>query len=143
MIHQIPETTKYYHWPTAGRGELIVREKDYQRMNKLLLKQAYANLNIAKTSTETWLKAVAAVAKVDTWGQVVKGRKEVSIETISATQPAVATLNTGLIKKKKKRLNDETQEAATEAKTTGREKADTAGSMASGEELVSKRPKLE
>ena len=142
IIQQIPETTKYYHWPAAGRGELIIKEKDYQRMNKLLLKQDYANLDIAKTSTETWLKAVSAVAKMDTWGHVINGRKEISIETISATQPAVATLNTGLIKKKKKRLNDETQEPTTEAKATGNETADTVGSVASGEEFVIKRPKL-
>ena len=142
VVDHVPESTKHYYWPTAGRGELIIKEKDYQRMNKLLLKQDYANADIAEASTETWLKAVAAVAKTESWGQVVTGRKEVLTETVTAVQPAVATLNTGLIKKKKKRPNEETHEPATKINLTGHEMAGTAETTASGDGLASKRPKL-
>ncbi|KAL8825925.1 MAG: hypothetical protein Q9191_004112 [Dirinaria sp. TL-2023a] len=151
IIEKIPETTEYYYWPAAGRGEAILKEKDYQRMNKLLLKQDYANADIAKASTETWLKAVAAAAKTgSSWGQEIDGRKEILIEPTSTSttaaaqqQPAVATLNTGLIKKKKKKRPDhEIQEPVVveEAQSAGN---GTAKRMTSDDGVASKRPRLE
>ena len=105
-ISDIPEKTEHYYWPTAGRGEIVIREKAYQRMNKLLLKLDYANEQIAKESSEKWLKEVAAVAKTDKWGQTIFGQKESPQRTSGAAQPAATTLNTGLIKKKKRPIDD-------------------------------------
>ncbi len=119
LVGDIPEKTKYYYWPIAGRGEIVIREKSYQRMNKLLLKLDYANEEIAKKSSEKWLKEVAAVAKRDKWGQLAVGQKEVTQAISDAAQPAATTLNMGLVKKKKKRPHSEGELVVTDQSSNG------------------------
>jgi len=119
LVGDIPEKTKYYYWPIAGRGEIVIREKSYQRMNKLLLKLDYANEEIAKKSSEKWLKEVAAVAKRDKWGELAVGQKEVTQAISDAAQPAATTLNMGLVKKKKKRPHGEGELVVTDQSSNG------------------------
>lgn len=115
LVDDIPNETKYYYWPIAGRGEIVIRERLYQRMNKLLLKLDYANQETARNSSEKWLKEVAAVAKRAHWGQLVVGQGEVTQAISDAAQPAARTLNMGLVKKKKKkRPHDEVELVATD-----------------------------
>lgn len=118
-VDDIPEETKYYYWPTAGRGEIVIREKSYQRMNKLLLKLDYSNSEIARKSSEQWLKEVAAVAKLDDWGQLIVGQKEVAQAVLDILPPAATTLNMGLVKKKKKRPYDGGDLVATDPSSNG------------------------
>jgi len=119
LVDDIPKQTKYYYWPIAGRGEIVIREKSYQRMNKLLLKLDYANELIARKSSEKWLKEVAAVAKQDDWGQLVVGQKEMTQAVCDVVQPAATTLNMRLVKKKKKRPYDEHELVATDKSSNG------------------------
>lgn len=98
-------------WTEPDPGPLMLSEKDYQRMMNLLLKQDYANTDVATKSTGAWINAVAVAANVSEWGWPVHGRSKIHILAAKTAQPAVNTLNVGLIKKKKKKhLIDETEE---------------------------------
>lgn len=67
----------YYHWPTAGRGEWVVDEKDYHRVMELLLCLDFARLELAVGSTRRW---VAEVGVGSAFGVDVTGRREVVVE---------------------------------------------------------------
>lgn len=111
-ISELPKETKYYYWPASGRGEIVIREKAYQRINKFLLKMDYTNEEIAKKSTEKWLGEVAAVAGKHSWGQSVVGQNQAILEAPVDAPPTAATLNMGLVKRKKKRPIDDGNGAA-------------------------------
>jgi len=145
LVDDIPQETKYYYWPIAGRGEIVIREKSYQRMNKLLLKLDYANEEIARKSSEKWLKEVAALAKRDKWGQLVVGQKEVTQAICDAGQPAATTLNMGLVKKKKKRPYDEGEPVTTDGSSNGANDKSLVNEGANilGPGLVRKKAKLD
>ncbi|EPE27947.1 hypothetical protein GLAREA_04738 [Glarea lozoyensis ATCC 20868] len=99
----IPVTTAYYHWPSAGRGQVVVDETDYKRNTELLLRLDFANLDLATSSSKRWTSEVRSgvsgnMRKV--WGQTVVGERTVEQ---SATSVASATpINTIVIKKKRK-----------------------------------------
>lgn len=97
-----PEKTRYYYWPTNARGEVVLREKDYLRVNNLLIHLDYANEEIAAKSTKRWINDVAVVGRVENWGYTVQGRKQVHVVTKDVSSCATV-LDTGLMRKTKRR----------------------------------------
>jgi len=102
-----PEETRHFYWPRSSRGEVVLRPKDYERVGRLLLRQDYANEEVATESTRKWVNGVAERADIKTWGFVVVGEvalpTEVQASSNGASGPAV--LNAGLIRKKKRLLD--------------------------------------
>ncbi|KAA6413075.1 MAG: dna damage response rtt109 protein [Lasallia pustulata] len=107
-----PERTKYYLWPSASRGEVVLAEKDYKRVNDLLLRLDYADKETALKSTERWIDEVAVAAGQKSWGMTVEGAKESSIAD-DAEEANPTSLDMTLIKKKKRvSAEGDVQEAA-------------------------------
>ncbi|KAL9128770.1 MAG: hypothetical protein Q9217_002619 [Psora testacea] len=103
-IEDQPEKTKCYYWPTSSRGEVVLRQKDYDRVGRFLLRQDYANKEVAVKSTRKWVNNVAERAGIKNWGKIVVGEKEVAIAaqaTINGGSGA-NLLGAGLIRKKKR-----------------------------------------
>lgn len=104
-----PESTAYYSWTPEGRGQVIVDETDYHRINELLLRLDFADLELASSSSKRWINEVrsGSGSMSDSWGQFVTGTKAVEIanKTVGA---GVATLNVGLVRKKRKSLEEST-----------------------------------
>ena len=98
----LPEKTRYYHWPATARGEVVLREKDYRRVNNLLIHLDYATEEIAAKSTKRWIDDVSVVGRVENWGHTVQGRKHVDVVTKDINSCATL-LDTSLVRKKKRR----------------------------------------
>lgn len=114
-IRAQPAKTRYYYWPPSARGEVVLREKDYQRVNNLLLHLDYANEGIAAKSTKRWIDDVAVIGRVEKWGRAVDGQKVVD-QVIKNVETSVAMLDTGLVRKKKRKgddINGPTESAST------------------------------
>ncbi|KAL8643516.1 MAG: hypothetical protein Q9210_007640, partial [Variospora velana] len=72
-----PEKTTYYFWPPATRGTVVLPQKHYDRVNKLLLHLDYATLDVAIESTKRWVGDVGMCAgRQEGWGIEVVGEKE-------------------------------------------------------------------
>ena len=111
-IQDPPEQTRSYYWPKTSRGEVVLRQKDYQRVGSLLLRLDYADRNIAIDSSSKWISDVAQRAGLKTWGRNVAGTKTTSSTRDSITDAKPAMLNAGLIKKKKRQAEDMDREVA-------------------------------
>ena len=96
-----PERTKYYLWPSTSRGEVVLPEKDYRRVNDLLLRLDYADKEIAVKSTERWIDEVAIAAGRESWGVNVEGRMEPALAE-DAKEVKSTELNMMLVRKKKR-----------------------------------------
>lgn len=108
-----PETTPYYVWRPAGRGQVIVEESDYKRITELLLRLDFANLKLASSSSSRWINEVRSGAfgdMRDAWGQVVTGTKVIEVQSAAAAA-GVNTLNMNLVRKKRKAADEEVKEA--------------------------------
>lgn len=106
-----PESTAYYCWRPEGRGQVIVDETDYHRINELLLRLDFADLDLASSSSKRWINEVrsGAGSMGDAWGQLVTGTKVTEI-TSKTGGAGITTLNVGLVRKKRKSSADEPQE---------------------------------
>ncbi|GKT79605.1 H3 K56 histone acetylation protein KAT11 [Colletotrichum tofieldiae] len=93
-----PISTAYYYWPAEGRGRKIVDENDYKRVNELLLRLDFANLDIATSGTRRW---ISEVGMGDSWGLEVTGTKETPAP--SPNEPSTGIVNNlaGLVKRKR------------------------------------------
>ncbi|KAB8303648.1 hypothetical protein EYC80_005042 [Monilinia laxa] len=113
-----PESTAYYSWKPEGRGQVIVDEADYHRINELLLRLDFADLELASSSSKRWINEVrsGAGSMSDAWGQSVTGTKVTEI-TNKSNGAGVTTLNTGLVRKKRKSSTEEPQEPTLAANT--------------------------
>ena len=113
-----PEKTKCYFWPTSGRGEIILREKDYQRINTLMLRLDYADEEIAARSTKRWINDVAVVGGVEKWGHSVSGKRQIHIVNQQVVGSNPTMLDLGLVRRKKRRNEDDSsaQEQVTNSK---------------------------
>lgn len=100
------ETTKYYHWPKAGRGAVVLREKDYRRVGKLLIHLDYADEKIAAESTERWIREVGTASGDLKWGTVVHGRRQTPVVNHAIDKSGASMLDIGLMRKKR-RVNDD------------------------------------
>ncbi|KAL2062677.1 hypothetical protein VTL71DRAFT_5749 [Oculimacula yallundae] len=99
-----PETSAYYNWRPEGRGQIVVDESDYKRVTELLLRLDFANLELATSSSTRWINEVRSGAwgsTGDSWGQTVTGTKTLEVRA-AAGVTGVATLNMGLMRKKRK-----------------------------------------
>ncbi|TGO62632.1 hypothetical protein BCON_0018g00250 [Botryotinia convoluta] len=114
-----PESTAYYTWKPEGRGQVIVDETDYHRINELLLRLDFADLDLASSSSKRWINEVrsGAGSMGDTWGQLVTGTKVTEI-TNKTSGAGVTTLNVGLVRKKRKSSTDEPHEPNPTVTTT-------------------------
>ena len=102
---KLPEKTNYYYWPSSSRGEVVLREKDYQRVNKLMLNLDYANKNIATKSTKRWTNDVSVMAG-KSWGQIIVGKREPEVASHITIVSDPTMLNAGLVRKKKRGNED-------------------------------------
>ncbi len=101
----LPEKTEHYYWPSSSRGEVVLREKDYQRVNKLMLHLDYANKDIGTKSTQRWINDVSVMSK-KCWGQIVVGKREPEKVSQIAARPTATVLNAGIIRRKKRGNED-------------------------------------
>lgn len=101
-MRDLPEETKYYYWPRSSRGEVILKQKDYQRAGSLLLRLDYADKDVATDSTQKWISDVAERAGLKAWGRHVAGKQSASARMDAVTDAKPAMLNAGLIRKKKR-----------------------------------------
>ncbi|KAJ8071186.1 hypothetical protein OCU04_001525 [Sclerotinia nivalis] len=106
-----PESTAYYCWRPEGRGQVIVDETDYHRINELLLRLDFADLDLASSSSKRWINEVrsGAGSMGDAWGQSVTGTKVTESKNKTAGA-GVTTLNVGLVRKKRKSSTEEPRE---------------------------------
>lgn len=106
-IQNQPEETKWYYWPGSSRGEIVLREKDYQRIGNLLLRLDYANEEVARDSSKKWVSEVAEKAGVQSWGRAVVGSVPVAVNSDAKTSDVTPTLlNVGLVRKKKRPVEE-------------------------------------
>ena len=129
---------KAYYWPRACRGEVVLPETAYKSVCDLLLTLDYVDETLAATSTKQWVNAVAKTASLDTWGQVVIGRRLVSnpdaLKDSRSSGPVM--LNSSLLRKKKRPI--ETNELDVIAFPEAQEAAP---QILSGS-LIRKKPKM-
>ncbi|QDS68779.1 hypothetical protein FKW77_005548 [Venturia effusa] len=92
-VSNLPAETKYYTWPTASRGDIVLDEKKYKKATELLLKLDFANRGIAETSTKTWIDELAVLGgrEAGGWGREVEGKKVAQAQTQISTPPTVTT----------------------------------------------------
>jgi regulator of Ty1 transposition protein 109 len=99
-----PAISAYYIWTPEARGQVIVEEADYKRITELLLRLDFANLELATSSSKRWVDEVRSGAwgdAKDSWGQTVTGLQVFEVQK-AAGAAGVATLNMGLVRKKRK-----------------------------------------
>ena len=121
-MRDLPEQTMYYYWPKSSRGEVILRQRDYQRAGSLLLQLDYADKNVATDGTGKWIRDVAGRAGLKTWGWQVVGRKITAAKRDPITDAKPAMLNAGLMRKKKRpaeEIDGGGVEAESESKESG------------------------
>lgn len=108
----LPEKTKYYYWPTAGRGAVLLSEKDYKKALDHLLKLDFSTVENAAASTTAWMAYVGSLIgeeSAEGRNMVVVGRREVSVNTEApkeigegaARANGVNTVNVLSVKKRK------------------------------------------
>lgn len=104
-INHRAEKTRYYYWPTCGRGELVLREKDYQRINRLMLHLDYSDEENTARSTNRWVNDVAVVGRIEKWGNSIEGKMTVQPSEQNLVKPEASTLDLNLMRRK--RRNDD------------------------------------
>lgn len=144
-------STRYYYWPEAGRGQVVLDESGYNRAVELLLHLEFAKLDVAITSTARWVSEVNVGAK---WGLEIVGLREKPVQrntsssdTGAVNNPSgliqrkrlaenvvVNTLGAGLVRKKAKTADDD------DASTSRQQAAQPQVNVLSGG-LVRKKPK--
>lgn len=66
--------------PPAEASALVLPPKHYARVNRLLLRLDYANLDVAAESSERWIDDVGICAGKEDWGFEVMGEMEMEME---------------------------------------------------------------
>ena len=105
-IRALPVETKYIFWPELGRGEILLTQKDYDRVGDQLLRMDYADVGIARDSTRKWINDVAEKAGVLHWGRRVIGSRSDPVVVVVNGSANPTLLNAGLIRKKKRPVDD-------------------------------------
>ncbi|KAJ9266073.1 hypothetical protein DTO212C5_6512 [Paecilomyces variotii] len=115
--------THAFHWPEAGRGHVVLSDRDYKTANDCLIDQDFETQELAVASTKTWVDKVASLADELIWGERVVGKK--SINEGSSSQSETANLmDIGLVRKRKKEAEDDNTAAHTASDAAGPEAAD-------------------
>lgn len=105
-IKSQPEETEHYYWPRSSRGEVILRQKDYQGVNNLLMHLDYATQEEAIDSTRKWINDVAERAGVKRWGQTVVGTVPIHTKLDATGVDLKPILLSAVLMRKKKRPAD-------------------------------------
>ncbi|KAI9722910.1 MAG: hypothetical protein M1812_001358 [Candelaria pacifica] len=112
--HIQPAHSEYYVWPTTSRGQLVVGELDYKRVNDLLLRLDFCDEEAASNSTRRWIDEVGiAAGTTQTWGYLINGERE-TCQAHERVPAATGTLNQGLIRRKRKSSMGDAVEPAKE-----------------------------
>ncbi|KAG5915994.1 hypothetical protein E4U42_007854 [Claviceps africana] len=134
------KTTRYYHWPTAGRGSRIVNESTYKRITELMLHSDFSTLDKAVASTARWIREGGLGN--DDWGRHVTGQKDAGPrvregERTASSGVAAVVVNDlgGLVKRKRPGTSRDGAEAE------GTERKDEPGVHVLGGGLVRKKAK--
>ncbi|KAJ9227297.1 hypothetical protein DTO027B5_698 [Paecilomyces variotii] len=115
--------THAFHWPEAGRGHVVLSDRDYKTANDCLIDQDFETQELAVASTKTWVDKVASLADELIWGERVVGKK--SINEGSSSQSETANLmDIGLVRKRKKEAKDDNTATNTASDAAGAEVAD-------------------
>jgi regulator of Ty1 transposition protein 109 len=102
---ELQSTTVPFHWPEAGRGDVVLSEADYKTMMDGVLDHFYDADEIV-TSTKLYIDQVASLADELTWGKRVAGTHSPQ-DTINQSVSTNNILDSGLIRKRKKPEGDE------------------------------------
>ena len=100
-IQAQPEETKSYNWPVLSRGEVVLRQKDYEKVGTLLLRLDYADEEIAADSTRKWIDDIAQIAGVKNWGYTVTGEFVPPVINDAGNGANPAVLDVRLLRKRK------------------------------------------
>lgn len=69
------ESSPYYKWPAASRGQVVLDSTAYQRVHDLLLRLEFRDLNAAIESTQKWTEEVSmTTGATNDWGRTVEGQ---------------------------------------------------------------------
>jgi regulator of Ty1 transposition protein 109 len=113
-----PEESRYYLWPADSRGEVILSEKDYKKATERLLALQFRNEEAAVASTKTWIEEVAVLAGKGLWGRALVGCKAPEAVTNGCAEPVNGTSVTTLGIKRKADTLAESQPATNGSTTT-------------------------
>ena len=102
-----PVSTDHFYWPNSSRGEIVLRERDYDRVGKMLLRLDYSGFDTAGESTDKWIKDVARKAGIAGWGKTIVGERKMIPTTQQAAhgENELNFIGAGLIRKKKRPAN--------------------------------------
>ncbi len=142
-----PEKTAHYFWPFCTRGTVVLPQKHYDRVNKLLLHLDYATLEVAVESTKRWVDDVGmCVGRKEGWGIDVVGEMPLPVvdgagEGQRKEEEVVGGVNVlaaGMVRKKKR---------AVDTSEDGDQEAENAGGGGGGVQILSaglvrKKPKV-
>ncbi|KAI4250367.1 MAG: hypothetical protein L6R42_008731 [Xanthoria sp. 1 TBL-2021] len=138
------------YFPPAEASALVLPPKHYARVNRLLLRLDYANLDVAAESSERWIDDVGICAGKEDWGFEVVGEMEMEmgrngdggeIGGMGAEGKGVGeakTLDMGLTRKKKRGAEGDGPPGAGENGINGA--SESVNGLATG--LVRKKPKV-
>ncbi|KAI9822431.1 MAG: hypothetical protein M1827_000150 [Pycnora praestabilis] len=130
-----PTQSKHYFWPEKSRGEVVLDEKEYRRINDLLLRLDFASEPVAIGSTKRWVDEVRVVARFTTgWGQIIIGKKETPV----AEGTSIGDTNTLNVVRVRKKRKSESGEASDVGGSNGVESANV---LSAG--IIRKKPKPE
>ncbi|KAL8912083.1 MAG: hypothetical protein Q9171_002871 [Xanthocarpia ochracea] len=143
------------HPPPAKPSALVLPARHYARINRLLLSLDYANLDIAAESSKRWIEDVGMCAGKEDWGFEVVGEKEIvgngdgdggEVANIGAEGKRVGEANVlgmGLVRKKKRGVEDDKASLAAGTGTGSKEVEDgSAGVNVLATGLLRKKPKV-
>jgi len=106
-------------WPEKGRGQIVLDHSSYTRVHDLLLRLDFSDVKAATASTRKWLGEVPAITTpAADWGKEVTGAVSTADQTAVAGQAATPTsgqvndLSGMLVRKKRKKADDEAQSPA-------------------------------
>jgi len=115
----------------------VIDQKDYNRMHELLLYLDFANLEVSRESTQRWINEVrgGTAGNTSEWGTKIIGTRAIEAKN-DGEKKTVTTLNTGLIRKKRK---GEEVTKDDQGKTVGQSSAPPVNVLGAG--MVRKKPK--
>ncbi|KAG5998184.1 hypothetical protein E4U43_002490 [Claviceps pusilla] len=140
------KSTRYYHWPTAGRGMRIVNETTYKRITELMLHSDFSTMDKAVGSTARWVREGGLGN--DDWGSLVTGQRDktplVRKEERDASSGVLAVVVNdvgGLVKRKRPDTSRGCDETEGEEGRASAERKDEASVTVLGGGLVRKKAK--
>ena len=133
----IPEETRYYHWQPAGRGSIVVSERDYKKALDHMLKLDFSTLENAAASTTTLMAYVGSLIGGESAGGkqlIVVGQKDVT--------PAIEAPKNGGEESKANGVSVVNVLSVKKRKTAEEPPAAPSGVNVLGAGLVRKKPKV-